>query len=155
MIILVINNYFGINFFNLKFDNVFWNEKGENNIKDFSLLSILRGITYTFVWSIFSLFKPWFFEISNVITAFFLFIYLNIINEISEHSVKNIFTLKNSIQIILFIILIFACLIFNEQIICNFLGLNKNTHNNITTRSLMELIDMLNNNKVEDEMDIL
>ena len=32
-----------------------------------------------------------------------LFIYLNIINEISEHSVKNIFTLKNIIQIILFI----------------------------------------------------
>ena len=155
MIILVINNYFEINFFNLKFDNVFWNEKGENNIKYLALLSILRGITYTFVWSIFSLFKPWFFEISNVITAFFLFIYLNIINEISEHGFKDIFTLKNIIQIIIFIILIFACLILNEQIICNFWGLNKNTQNNITTRSLMELIDMLNNNKVEDKMDIL
>ena len=103
MIILVINNYFGINFFNLKFDNVFWNEKGENNIKYLALLSILRGITYTFVWSVFSLFKPWFFEISNVIKAFFLFIYLNIIKEISEHGFKNIFTLKNIIQIIIFL----------------------------------------------------
>ena len=103
MIILVINNYFGINFGKFKFAHFFWNEKGENNIKYLALLSILRGITYTFVWSVFSLFKPWFFEISNVITAFFLFIYLNIINEISEHSVKNIFTLKNIIQIIIFL----------------------------------------------------
>ena len=153
MIILVINHYFGINFFNLKFDNVFWNEKGENNIKYLALLSILRGITFTFVWSVFSLFKPWFFEISNVITAFFLFIYLNIINEISEHGFKDIFTLKNIIQIIIFIILIFACLIFNEQIICNFWGLNKDTHKNIRTRSMMELIKIINNFQNEYEND--
>ena len=150
MIILVINKYFGINFFNLKFDNVFWNEKGENNIKYLALLSILRGITYTFVWSVFSLFKPWFFEISNVIKVFFLFIY----KEISEHGFKDIFTLENSIQIIIFIILIFACLIFNEQIICNFWGLNKNTQKNITNRSLMELKNMLNKFKIEDKIDI-
>ena len=81
--------------------------------------------------------------------------YLNIINVISEHGFKDIFTLKNIIQIILFIILIFACLIFNEQIICNFWGLNQNTQKNITTRSLMELKKMLNKVKIEDKMDIL
>lgn len=44
----------------------------------------------------------------------------------------------NIIEIIIYIILIFACLIFNEQIICNFWGLNKNTKKEITNRAKNE-----------------
>ena len=152
IIILIINHIFGINFFKLKYDNLFFNEKGENNIIYLILFSILRGVTYILVWSLLSLFKPWFFEIQNVISSFLLFIYLTI-KKISENGFESIFILNNIIQIINFIILLFACLIFNEQIICNFWGLNKNTQNNITTRSLMELIDVINNFKVEDDND--
>ena len=83
-------------------------ENGKNNTLYLILLSIIRGRTFTLVWSIFSLFKPWFYEISNVILAFLSFIYLNI-NKISEFGFKNIFILNNIIQIINFIILIFAC----------------------------------------------
>ena len=114
-------------------------ENGKNNTLYLILLSIIRGRTFTLVWSIFSLFKSWFYEISNVILAFLPFIYLNI-NKISEFGFKNIFILNNIIQIINFIILIFACWIFNEQIICNFWGLNQNTHNNIIMRSHIELL---------------
>ena len=83
-------------------------ENGKNNTLYLILLSIIRGRTFTLVWSIFSLFKSWFYEISNVILAFLPFIYLNI-NKISEFGFKNIFILNNIIQIINFIILIFAC----------------------------------------------
>ena len=47
----------------------------------------------------------------------------------------------------LLIILIFVCLIFNEQIICNFWGLNTNTKNEITKRAILEIHSIL----IEDD----
>ena len=56
----------------------------------------------------------------------------------------------NIIEIIIYIILIFACLIFNEQIICNFWELSKNTKKEIMnrakneTQNLQQEISMIN-----------
>ena len=149
IIILIINHIFGIKFFKLKYDNLFFNEKDENNIIYLILFSILRGVTYTLVWSIFSLFKPWFFEIQNVISSFLLFIYNIItIKKISKNGFENIFII---IQIINFIILLFACLIFNEQIICNFWRLNNNTFKNIIHRSHIDMKFIFNNFEGDNE----
>ena len=54
---------------------------------------------------------------------------------------------------ILFIllILIFVCLIFNEQIICNFWGLNTNTKNEITKRAILEIHSILIEDDSSDE----
>ena len=150
IIILIINHIFGIKFFKLKYDYLFMNEKGENNIIYLILFSILRGVTYILVWSLLSLFKPWFFEIQNVISSFLLFIYLTI-KKISENGFESIFILNNIIQIINFIILLFACLIFNEQIICNFWGLNNNTFKNIIHRAHIDMKYIYNKFKISNE----
>ena len=150
IIILIINHIFGIKFFKLKYDYLFMNEKGENNIIYLILFSILRGVTYILVWSLLSLFKPWFFEIQNVISSFLLFIYLTI-KKISENGFENIFILNNIIQIINFIILLFACLIFNEQIICNFWRLNNNTFKNIIHRAHIDMKFIFNNFEGDNE----
>ena len=54
---------------------------------------------------------------------------------------------------ILFIllILIFVCLIFNEQIICNFWGLNTNTKKEISKRAFLELHSVLIENDSSDD----
>ena len=53
------------------------------------------------------------------------------------------------ITIIIYILLIFQCFIFNEQIICNFCGLNKNTKNEISERSEKETNTILNSKSLE------
>ena len=46
-------------------------------------------------------------------------------------------------DILVFVILIFFCLVFNEQIICNFCGMNDNTKNEISERGNKEINDIL------------
>ena len=90
------------------------------------MLSMERCLIYKF-------FCPWFFGVSLVIIQFIVHVYPFNINELP----------------ILFIllILIFVCLIFNEQIICNFWGLNANTKNEISKRAIIEINSIL----IEDD----
>ncbi len=107
-----------------------------NIFKDFSthkessisfLLSVLcNGITYTLLYSNFKLFRPWFYGVSAVINGLFLYI----INIFPNLKIEILF---------IYIFLIIQCLIFNEQIICNFWGLNKNTKREISKRADMEM----------------
>ena len=123
-----------------------------NIFKDFSthkessisfLISILcNGITYTLLYSNFKLFRPWFYGVSAVINGLFLYI----INIFPNLKIEILF---------IYIFLIFQCLIFNEQIICNFWGLNKNTKREISKRADMEMESsaiIYDNNNEENEM---
>ena len=99
------------------------------------MISISNGITYSLLHSIFKLFKPWSYGITAVINGL-LTIFHGIFNIIFGQNQFNIFLL---FQIIIYIILFFACLIFNEQIICNFWGLNKYTKEEIINRASLDL----------------
>ena len=99
----------------------------------FLFLSIISGFKNLTECLIFKFFYPWFFGVSLVIIQFFFHVYPFDINELP----------------ILFIllILIFVCLIFNEQIICNFWGLNTNTKIEISKRGVLEI----NSISIEDD----
>ena len=99
------------------------------------LMSISNGITYSLLLSIFKLFKPWAYAITAVINGL-LTTFHDILNVLFEKKIFNFFLL---FQIIIYIILFIACLIFNEQIICNFWELNKNTKEEITNRGKRDL----------------
>ena len=81
------------------------------------------------------MFKPWFFGVSIVSDTVF-----NYIVKFKQKS-TNIF--KSILEIIIYLILIFACFIFNEQIICNSCGLNKNCEEEIIMRSNVEFKTLL------------
>ena len=109
-----------------------------SNIKSsfsiFLIMSISNGITYCILYSIFKLFKPWFFGITAVMNGLF-----NCIHSIIVNLFEKQFNIILITQFFIYIILIFACLIFNEQIICNFWGLNKNTKIEIISRATEEI----------------
>ena len=109
-----------------------------SNIKSsfsiFLIMSISNGITYCILYSIFKLFKPWFFGITAVMNGLF-----NCIHSIIVNLFESQFNIILITQFFIYIILIFACLIFNEQIICNFWGLNKNTKIEIISRATEEI----------------
>ena len=109
-----------------------------SNIKSsfsiFLIMSISNGITYCVLYSIFKLFKPWFFGITAVMNGLF-----NCIHSIIVNLFESQFNIILITQFFIYIILIFACLIFNEQIICNFWGLNKNTKIEIISRATEEI----------------
>ena len=101
----------------------------------FLLLILFNGITYCFLFSIFKLFKPWAYAITAVINGLLTTFHdiLYVILGINNFNILLLF------QIIIYIILFIACLIFNEQIICNFWELNKNTKEEITNRGKRDL----------------
>ena len=144
---LIFNSIFGTNILgmSLKKNEIdFWKTK---NITAFIFVSIFRGITYTLVWSIFSVFKPWFYGISTVITAVWTFLF-----SISPWSKNKPKIIHSIFQSIIYFFLIFACLIFNEQIICNFWELDKNTKNKIEERASREIYQIeLSENQKEDK----
>ena len=57
------------------------------------------------------------------------------------------FNIKELPILFILLILIFVCLIFNEQIICNFWGLNTNTKKEISKRGVLEINSIL----IEDD----
>ena len=110
------------------------------NLKNFNILNLLivslsNGITYNFIWLFFKTFKPWFFGITLAINA--------LIYQFRIFSQKKNFKIYCFFDILVFVILIFFCLVFNEQIICNFCGMNDNTKNEISERGNKEINDIL------------
>ena len=99
------------------------------------ILSLIDGITYTFLWLIFTLFKPWFYGVSVAVFGFLI----SIFRFVPEEGYQNINFFRIIFEITIYVLLIFSCLIFNEQIICNLCDLNKGTKNAITERSKREL----------------
>ena len=104
-------------------------------VKFIIFITLCNGITYSLLHSIFKLFKPWAYAITAVINGL-LNIFHDIINVIFGN---NEFSILLLFQIIIYIILFIACLIFNEQIICNFWELNKNTKEEIIKRSIIDI----------------
>ncbi len=91
----------------------------------FLLLSIISGFKNLTECLIYKFFCPWFFGVSLVIIQFIFHVKSFKLNELPI--------------LFLLIILIFVCLIFNEQIICNFWGLNANTKIEISKRAVLEI----------------
>ena len=107
----------------------------------FLFMSLCNGITYCFLQSIFKFFKPWAYGITSVINGLLNTVH-DILKVIFEKKKFKIFLL---LQIVIYIILIIACLIFNEQIICNFWGLNENTNEEITIRASLDVESVKSN----------
>ena len=138
-IISIINQFFDFQFLNINiFNDIHLMLERGNIIKQiisFLLISLSKGITFTCFWLIFKLFKPWFYGVFSPIYGILNCLYLLITNLIQSNSdiemniIKTIF-----FQIIIYLILIFMSLIVNEQIICNFWGLNIDTKTEITKR---------------------
>ena len=148
IIMSFLKEYFSLTFLNVNFFNDLENFK-DNKVSYFLLfilMSLANGITYSFLHSIFKLFKPWAYAITAVINGL-----LTTFNDILNVILKiNNFDILLLFQIVIYIILFFACLIFNEQIICNFWGLNKNTKEEIIFRASIDL-EMADIDKIDLE----
>ena len=131
---------FGLLFSILSFNNIYliqidiFRDYDIKQLPSFLLFSITNGITYSLIFLIFKLFKPWFYGVTAVINSLITFL---LTTKLTQSNINN-----NIIIIIIYIILIFQCLIFNEQIICNFWGLNKNTKFKISLRGENEIIEL-------------
>ena len=131
----LLKQYLSLTFLYLNIIEDFSNFNTFSKIILFLLMSLCNGITYGFLFSIFKLFKPWAYAITAVINGL-LTTFNNIFDVIFSNNNFDIFLL---FQIVIYIILFFACLIFNEQIICNFWDLNHNTKEEIINRGVCEL----------------
>ena len=130
LFISLFNYFLGLNIFDFTFFHTFKNLK--TNIRDiffFLFMSCCNGIAFSLVWSIFKLFKPWFYGVAIAIDSLY--------ENINENH-KQLLSFKSIFEIIIYFILIFACLIFNEQIICNLCELNRNCEVEIINRSNLE-----------------
>ena len=97
------------------------------NLFVFLLFALSNSITFSLLYSVFKLYKPWIYATTAVING--------LISSIFNFHSDNLHYSLNIIIIIIFLFLIFQCLIFNEQIICNFWELNINTQNEIKERA--------------------
>ena len=145
-IVSVVDYFFNKSFFLLEinvFNRVNFEDycESDNNclspLSFFLSLSIISGLKNLSECLIYKFFYPWFFGVSIVITQFFFQLYP--------------FNLKELPILFVLIILFFVCLIFNEQIICNFWGLNTNTKNEITKRAILEIHSILIEDDSSDE----
>ena len=143
IIISFMREYLSLTFLNLNIFQDIYNFKNDtlSNLLIFIFITLCNGITYCLLHSIFKLFKPWAYAITAVINGL-LNIFHDIINVIFGN---NEFSILLLFQIIIYIILFIACLIFNEQIICNFWELNKNTKEEIMIRACLDLQSIKSN----------
>ena len=130
--------------FLMKFNRItlfqdFENFLKNNNIYDLIIYiiinSFIEGIYFSFIWLIFKLFKPWFYG-TTIIVNTIIFRIINILT-------KNNKTKFHLYEIFIYIILILTTFIFNEQIICNFWGLNIDTKKEIINRSEKDTYNLL------------
>ena len=137
IIISFMREYLSLTFLNINIFQDIYNFKNDTllNLLIFIFITLCNGITYCLLYSIFKLFKPWAYAITAVINGL-LNVFHDIINVIFGN---NEFSILLLFQIIIYIILFIACLIFNEQIICNFWELNKNTKEEIIKRSIIDI----------------
>ena len=111
----------------------------------FLLLSIIDGITYSLLYLIFKFFQPCVYSVSAVTNGLLYSIYEILFETFNYYLL---------IQIFIYLILIFACLVFNEQIICNFWNLNFNTNKDIERRAIFDL-NLINEIDKSDEQDTI
>ena len=97
------------------------------NLFVFLLFALSNSITFSLLYSVFKLYKPWIYATTAVING--------LISSIFNFHSDNLNFKLNIIIIFIFCFLIFQCLVFNEQIICNFWELNINTQNEIKERA--------------------
>ena len=116
------------------------------NLFVFLLFALSNSITFSLLYSVFKLYKPWIYATTAVING--------LISSIFNFYSDNLNSSINTIIIIIFLFLIFQCLIFNEQIICNFWGLNINTQKEIRKRAELEFSNIFGkNHDLEDSID--
>ncbi len=106
IIMSFLKEYFSLTFLNVNFFNDLENFK-DNKVSYFLLfilMSLANGITYTFLLSIFKLFKPWSYAITAVINGLLTTFsdILNVILKINNFDILLLF------QIVIYIILFFA-----------------------------------------------
>ena len=106
--------------------------------------SIIQVLYYTSIWLVFKFFKPWYYGTTIIIDTI-IFRIIGIIRK--ENKDFQFF------EIFLYIIVIFTTFIFNEQIICNFWGLNKNTKIEIINRANIDTVKLLNDEELFNEKD--
>ncbi len=142
-IISLINQFFDFQFLNINiFIDIYSMLKRGNVIQQiisFSIISLSQGINFICFWFIFKLFKPWFFGVFSPIYGLLNCLHqlITILNQSNGDIEMNIIK-KKLFEIIIYLLLIFMSLIVNEQIICNFWGLNMDTKREITNRSIHE-----------------
>ncbi len=121
--------------------------KKDKKIKDLIIYivinSVIQGLYYTSIWLVFKFFKPWYYGTTIIIDTI-IFRIISIRKENKDFKLYEIF---------LYIILIFITFIFNEQIICNFWGLNKNTKIEIINRANIDTVKLLNDEELSNEKD--
>ena len=105
--------------------------------------SVIQGVYFTFIWLVFKFFKPWYYGTTIIIDTI-IFRIICIRKENQNFKLYEIF---------LYIILIFTTFIFNEQIICNFWGLDKNTKIGIINRANIDTVKLLNDEELSIEKD--
>ena len=151
IIISFLKQYLLFNFLNINIFKDIDNFKNISHFILFILISISNGITYCLLYSIFKLFKPCCYAITAVINGL-----LNIFNDIFNIIFgQNQFNILLLFQIIIYIILFFACLVFNEQIICNFWELNKYTKEEIINRAYIDSNNIeLNLQTIENDINV-
>ena len=116
------------------------------NLFVFLLFALSNSITFSLLYSVFKLYKPWIYATTAVING--------LISSIFNFYSDNLNSSINAIIIIIFLFLIFQCLIFNEQIICNFWGLNINTQKEIRKRAELEFSNIFGkNHDLEESID--
>ena len=101
------------------------------------LVSLISSFSY-FIFNILTLF--YFSPYLNVLTDFLTPLYYNILNYIFLEKERSETLIRYLIDLVGYIIIIFAALILNEIIILNFFGLNENTYSNIAYRGTLDLI---------------
>ena len=126
-ILSIIFEFIFLFFSDYNLSKLFIEMSNRNNIFIFMLFALSNSITFSLLYSVFKLYKPWIYATTAVING--------LISSIFNFHSDNLHYSLNIIIIIIFLFLIFQCLIFNEQIICNFWELNINTQNEIKERA--------------------
>ena len=140
-IISIINQVFYFQFLNINIFNDIYSMLYRGNIIqqiiNFLLISLSQGITFICFWFIFKLYKPWFYGVFSPIYGLLhcLYLLITILNQ-NNNDIEII--KKKLFEIIIYLLLIFMNLIVNEQVICNFWGLNMDTKKEITNRCIKE-----------------
>lgn len=123
-------------------------------INNFKIMDFICDLFFSIVFDISLWLTIYFFSPCHYIILDILKNFLKIIVKLIQHK-ENIYSKEQLITFyILYPVLIFDSLIFNEIIILNFLGLNKNTKLNIMKRGRLDSIDSENsflNYNIEDD----
>ena len=130
-----------LNYYNILFKNLNIIEDFKNFIYCdlflFLILILIKGLDGNLIWLVMKNFRPWFF-ITSIVIEHISFVFIR--NLFDENKL-----LQFIISIIIMLIELFFCFIFNEQIICYICGFNKNTKEEICKRGMTEINELITN----------